>query len=180
MTFARDGNRFFATLRTAGINYLIEGNVDARTAKVLREGVECPSLSPDNSRIAFKSRLGPSRWRLHVLDVATLKDAPLAETRSVDDQPEWIDDQAVAYMLPASESGGGGSDIWTVSVKTGDAPRLLAAEAFSPVLDWARETDSLKGTQFVLRATKVGSKRTSRAIAESRSSSCTRYSKHDN
>jgi hypothetical protein len=132
VTFARNGNRFFATLRTAGTNYLIEGNVDARTARVMREGVECPSLSPDNSRLAFKSRLGPSRWRLHVLDVASLKDTPLAETRSVDDQPEWFDDRSVAYMLP-NEEGRGGSDIWTVSVKTGDAPRLLAAEAFSPV-----------------------------------------------
>jgi Tol biopolymer transport system component len=100
---------------------------------VLREGVECPSLSPDNSRIAFKSRLGASRWRLHLLDVATLKDAPLAETRSVDDQPEWLDDTSVAYMLPATESGGGGSDIWMVSVKTGDAPRVLLRQAYSPV-----------------------------------------------
>ena len=57
VTFARDGNRFFATLRSGGKNYLVEGDVDARTARVLREGVECPSLSPDNTRIVFKSRV---------------------------------------------------------------------------------------------------------------------------
>ena len=42
---------------------------------VLRDGVECPSLSPDGKQIAYKSRIGnESRWRLRVLDVATLED----------------------------------------------------------------------------------------------------------
>jgi hypothetical protein len=134
VTFAKDGNRFFATLGTGGINYLVEGNLDARTARVLREGVECPSLSPDNTHIAFKSRVSPSRWRLHVLDVATLKDAPLAETRSVDDQAEWIDDESVAYMLPNNDGGGGGSDVWAVSVTSQEPARVIARQAYSPVM----------------------------------------------
>lgn len=129
VTFARDGNRFFATLSSSGTNYLVEGDVDARTARVLREGVECPSLSPDNTRVVFKSRVGPSSWRLHLLDLATLRDAPLAEARSVDDQPEWLDGESIAYMLP---NAGGGSDVWTVSVASQAPPRLLVRRAYSP------------------------------------------------
>ena len=132
VTFASDSNRFFATLGTSGKTYLIEGDVAAKTARVLREGVECPSLSSNNLQIVFKSRVGGSRWRLHALDLATLKETPLPETRSVDDQVEWLDDESVAYMLPSGE-GGGGADTWTVSVKTQDAPRLLIRQAYSVV-----------------------------------------------
>lgn len=131
VTFARDGNKFFATLRTGGVNYLIEGNVDARSARILRPGVECPSLSPDNTRLVFKSRVSPSRWRLHLLDLATMKDVPLSEVRSVDDQPEWLDDSSIAYMLP-NNAASGGSDIWVLSTATPAAPRLLEPHGLSP------------------------------------------------
>ena len=47
----------------------------AKSMRVLRDGVECPSLSPDGKQIAYKSRIGDeNRWRLRVLDVATLED----------------------------------------------------------------------------------------------------------
>lgn len=134
VTFARDGNRFFATLRSGGKNYLIEGDVDARSARVLREGVECPSLSPDNKRIVFKSRASASTWRLHLLDVATLHDTPLAETRSVDDQPEWIDDESIAYGLPSEPIAAAGGDIWTLAVNGQTPPQALARKAYSPAV----------------------------------------------
>ena len=132
VTFAQDGNRFYATLGTGGATHLVEGNVDGRTARVLREGVECPSLSPDGTRIAFKKRTGQSSWRLHVLDVNTLVDTPLSETRSVDDQVEWLDDERVAYALPAMETSGGGADIWTVGLRAQDQPRSLLGRGYSP------------------------------------------------
>jgi hypothetical protein len=131
VSFARDGNRFFATLRTGSSTYLIEANVDARSARILREGVECPSLSPDNKQIAFKKRVSASSWRLHLLRLDTLDDVPLGEMRSVDDQVEWLDDESIAYMLPSSESTGHGSDIWSLAIDGGQ-PRLLSAGASSP------------------------------------------------
>ena len=103
VTFAADSDRFYATLASRGTTYLVVGSVRGRTARVLRKGVECPSLSPDGTHIAFKKRIGKSsRWRLHVLDVSTLRDRPLAETRSVDDQAEWLDDDHVLYGLESS------------------------------------------------------------------------------
>ena len=81
--------------------------------RVLRDGVECPSLSPDGKRIVFKSRIGSkTRWRLKVLDLATLTDHPVAETRSIDDQAEWLDDDTLVYsdgvnVYTVSADGGG-------------------------------------------------------------------------
>ncbi len=132
VTFARDGNRFYATLRTGGKNYLVEGNVDARSARVLREGVECPSLSPDNTRIVFKARASAATWRLHLLDLATLRDTALSETRSVDDQAEWLDDESIAYGLPSEPIAAAGGDIWTLAVNGQTPPRALARKAYSP------------------------------------------------
>jgi hypothetical protein len=39
VTFARDSDRFYATLSTRGKTYLVEGNVRARRMRVLTENV---------------------------------------------------------------------------------------------------------------------------------------------
>ena len=49
VTFAPDGDRFYATLATGGRTYLVEGSVGERRMRTLRENVECPSLSPDGT-----------------------------------------------------------------------------------------------------------------------------------
>jgi hypothetical protein len=97
VTFARDGQRFYATLQFDSVNYLVEGDLQARTVTTLRSGVECPSLSPDETRLAFKKRMPGGSWRLAVLDLATLEETLLAETENVDDQVEWLDEQTVLY-----------------------------------------------------------------------------------
>lgn len=126
ITFAADPNRFYATLGTGGHHYLVEGNVRAQTMRVLRDGVECPSLSPDGRQIAFKNRIGDSdRWRLRVMSVATLADHGLAETRSIDDQVEWLDNDTLAYS--------DGLDVYTVPADGGGSPKLLVRDATSPV-----------------------------------------------
>ncbi|HMB54237.1 MAG TPA: hypothetical protein VKU40_13030, partial [Thermoanaerobaculia bacterium] len=113
----RDSDRFYATLRSGGHYYLVEGSVDDRSLRVLRDGVECPSLSPDGTRIAFKSRTGDEdRWRLAVLDLATLEDHPVGERRSIDDQPEWLDDSTLVYS--------DGLDVYTVAADGSGSPRL--------------------------------------------------------
>ena len=81
VTFARDSDRFYATLATGGKTYLIEGSVSERRAHVIHENVECPSLSPDGTRIAYKKRTGSASapWRLTVLDLATMRETPIAD-----------------------------------------------------------------------------------------------------
>ena len=56
VTFKPNSDGFYATLQTGGRIYLIEGDVSSRTAKVIGDDVECPSLSPDGKKIAFKVR----------------------------------------------------------------------------------------------------------------------------
>jgi hypothetical protein len=121
-----DSDRFYATLATGTHHYLVEGSVRGKTLKVLRDGVECPSLSPGGKRIAFKSRIdGTNRWRLHVLDVATLEDHPVAEKRSIDDQAEWLDDDTLVYSDE--------TNVYTVPADGSGSPVLLVKDATSPV-----------------------------------------------
>jgi hypothetical protein len=134
VTFA-DANRFYATLASGGRTYLIEGDVNARRARTLREGIECPSLSPDGTRVAFKKRLREGvrlTWRIGILDLASLKETLVADTRNVDDQAEWLDNEHVIYGLPSATPGS--SDVWTTRADGTGEPRLLVADAWSPVV----------------------------------------------
>ncbi|MEW2525081.1 hypothetical protein [Streptomyces sp. NPDC047071] len=133
VTFARDDNRFYATVSTKGKTYLVRGDLRKWAAEALRENVECPSLSPDNTRLAFKKRVrgGTSDpWRLYVLDLRTLREHPLAERRSVDDQAAWLDDGTLAYALPGRE--GRKQDIWTVPADGSGRPELRVPGGSSP------------------------------------------------
>ncbi|RKT56097.1 TolB family protein [Saccharothrix australiensis] len=132
VTFAADDNRFYATMSTGGHRYLVEGDFAARTVKALADDVECPSLSPDGTRIAFKAAVGgdPQRgWRLSTLDLATMAVTPSAEARSVDDQPAWLDDRTIAYGV---QRGDGVNDVWVVPADGTGSPRVLVPEANSP------------------------------------------------
>jgi hypothetical protein len=135
VTFAPDSNRFYATLASGGRIYLVEGDVTARQMRVVREGVECPSLSPDGTRIAFKRREGgvltALTWRLSVVRLDTLEDWTLAETRSVDDQAEWLDNETVLYSLPEAASGTPVQNTWAVPSDGGGSPRLVVPKAYS-------------------------------------------------
>ena len=138
VTFAREPGRFYATLGTGGESYLVEGRVQSRRVHVLRSGVECPSLSPDNTRIAFKQLvskglggLGPLVWRVSVLDLATMKDRFVADRRNVDDQVEWLDDNTLLYAVN-DESGP--FDTWAVPADGSGRARLFIAEGESPTV----------------------------------------------
>ena len=138
VTFARGGNRFYATLATGGRTHLIEGDLAGRRAQVVRAGIECPALSPDNTRIAFKKRTGGAMsavsWRISVLELRTMREWELAETRSVDDQVEWLDNASILYSVSAATSGTPVTNVWTVAADGSGAPRLLVPGAYSPVV----------------------------------------------
>ncbi|MGW6448924.1 hypothetical protein [Lentzea sp. NPDC055074] len=128
VTFAADDRTYFATMSTAGKTYLIQGDAVDESAKSLRENAECPSLSPDGKRVAFKKRVpgdGARPWRQHVLDLTTMVETPLAETRGIDDQVVWLDNDTIAYGLP-------GEGIWAVQANGEGAPRQLVPHASSP------------------------------------------------
>jgi hypothetical protein len=111
ITFAADDVTFYATMASKGKTWLMRGDLRTKRLTALRNNVECPSLSPDGTRIAYKFREGKN-WRLHVLTLAGNQDVALAETSHIDDQAAWIDDKTVAYgkqaevlAVPADGSG---------------------------------------------------------------------------
>ncbi|MCX4825275.1 TolB-like translocation protein [Streptomyces sp. NBC_01142] len=134
VTFAADDNRFYATLATGGRTYLVAGDLARRTLRILRENVECPSLSPDGTRVAFKKRVpgapAATPWRLHVLDLRTGQERALAERRSVDDQALWLDGHTLLYALP----GDFGADLWSVPAAGGGSPRMIVKSGTSPAV----------------------------------------------
>lgn len=134
VTMTDDDNTFYATLSSAGQTYLVAGDLHAETVRTLRQNVECPSLSPDGTRIVFKKRQaetgGRQPWRLHVLDLATMTETTLAESRSVDDQAAWLDDATVAYSLP--QQGISAYDVWVAPSDGSGPPRMLLPDATSP------------------------------------------------
>jgi len=151
VTFAPDGHGFYATLSTGGETHLVQGDIAGRQMRVLRANVDCPSLSPDGTRLAFKKRVGggvgESAWRFHVLVLATMTETPLAETRSIDDQIEWLDDRNVLYQVE--------QDIWTVPADGSGAPRKFMWRAVSPAVIHAAGTQftaSLKKAQILTLA----------------------------
>jgi Tol biopolymer transport system component len=135
VTFAEDGNTFYATAASGSTTWLMRGSLKGESMKSLRTDAECPSLSPDQTKIAYKKRLGdkaPGVWRLAVMDLASGQESLLSETRSVDDQVEWLDDNRLLYGLSRLGSEATTSDVWVVPADGTGSPVVLIPEASSP------------------------------------------------
>jgi hypothetical protein len=135
VTFASDSHTFYATLRTGGSTYLVRGDLALRRLTVLRDNVECPSLSPDNRTIAFKKRVGSraDEWRLAILDLETMTEHLIAtETRRIDDQVEWLDSAHVLYAVPGGTTSS--IDVWVAPIDGSAPARLFLPQAESPIV----------------------------------------------
>ncbi|GAA5182996.1 PD40 domain-containing protein [Rugosimonospora acidiphila] len=133
VTFA-DDDTFYATAATGGHTWLVRGSIAQRRMVSIREDVECPSLSPDKTRIAFKKHgdLPAGHWRLAVYDLTTGKETLLAEPRSVDDQVEWLDNDHVLYGLPRIGAAAATQDVWVVPADGTGSARVFVHNAWSP------------------------------------------------
>ncbi|MFF3171132.1 TolB family protein [Streptomyces sp. NPDC057900] len=132
VTFASDDRTFYATMATHGSAYLVRGDLRARTVTTVHTNVECPSLSPDGTRVAYKKRVkglpADAPWHLYVLDLRTGHETALSEPRSVDDQAVWHDDRTLTYALP----GDYGADLYTIPADGTGTPRRISTAAVSP------------------------------------------------
>lgn len=132
-----DDDTFYATagLTSEGTTYLVKGDIPSRTLTTIAKGVECPSLSPDGTRIAFKSVSGGSgptvHWTPAIMDLATGEVRLLPEERNVDDQIEWLDDGTILYGMPR-EGQAGDYDVWALAADGSADPEVLIEHAWSP------------------------------------------------
>ncbi|SEB56284.1 WD40-like Beta Propeller Repeat [Nocardioides exalbidus] len=132
-----DDRTFYATVGTGGTTWLVEGDLDTRTLTAVSEHAECPSLSPDGSKVAFKVDVDPGRkivWQIAVLDLASGERTLLANgPRGLDDQVAWLDDDTIMYGLPRAEEPGV-TDVWSVDATADATPQLLIEQAWSPTV----------------------------------------------
>jgi hypothetical protein len=136
VTFAADDDTFYATVQWSKHTWLVKGSLSRHLVVTLRQDAECPSLSPDGQHIVYKQRgnLPPGQWRLVRYDVATGQVTQLAETHSVDDQVEWLDDSHVIYGIPRTGTQAGTDDVWELPIDGSGLPKLLIPEAWSPAV----------------------------------------------
>ncbi|GAA4167188.1 hypothetical protein [Gryllotalpicola koreensis] len=131
-----DDDAFFATAATDGNTYLVRGSLSARTLTEVHETAECPSVSPDGTRVAFKvniSKTSTAYWSVAVMDLATGKVTMMPDKRDIDDQVEWLDDSTLLYGLPRAGTPGD-YDIWETASDGSGSPSLLIPHAWSPAV----------------------------------------------
>lgn len=137
VTFLPDERGFYATLSTAGEHYLVKGDVPSQTATVIHDRVECPSVSPDGTRVAYKRRRvtqgGVVGWDIRVLRLDDGYDAALAEERSIDDQLEWLDNDHVLYTVP-DQSSPAVTNVWISKADGTGSATLFLDGAYSPAV----------------------------------------------
>lgn len=134
VTFAADDTTFYATAASGGRTWLVQGDLDSRTLTAVAESAECPSLSPDGTRVAYKKNAGTREaphWGIALLTLTTREEVVLPEQRNVDDQVEWLDDSTLLYGLPRDDAPGD-SDVWSIAAAGTTAPSLLIEHAWSP------------------------------------------------
>ncbi|MBC7402290.1 MAG: PD40 domain-containing protein [Microbacteriaceae bacterium] len=136
VTFTSDDNVFYATAASGGRTWLVRADLAKRNLTAVKETSECPSVSPDGRRVAYKkntSTTATAYWAIAVLDLKTRVETILSEKRNIDDQVEWLNESTLLYGLPRS-NGTGDSDIWSIPADGSGSPTRIIQHAWSPTV----------------------------------------------
>ena len=114
---------------------IMRGTLSDMTIEPTGQVGSCPSLSPDSKTLVFKEMRQDETFELVAVDVATNTKQKLGETRSVDDQVEWLDNDPILYAV--HPEGGATAvqpvfDIWKLEIADGSEPVLFLPNADSP------------------------------------------------
>jgi hypothetical protein len=138
ITFVPNSAEAFATLGTGGTTYLVRVDLTEHRIATLNENVECPSLSPAGDRLVFKRQQRAGEWRLNALEPGSQRAWPVgSETRSIDDQVEWLDNDHVLYAVPQDlDRPELGTHLWLAPVAAvpKEPARLYLQGAASPAV----------------------------------------------
>lgn len=133
VTFA-SGDKFYATVASGGKTWLVGGNINSRKMTSVVENAECPSISPDGTKVAYKkrsTRKGLVHWDIAVLDLASKKETIIPLDNGFDDQLEWLDDDTMLFGVSRVDEVGD-SDIYSIRVAVDATPQLFIEHAWSP------------------------------------------------
>lgn len=137
-----DDEEFWVTGLRGDAAELFTGRRSTRSLASTGLTGSCPSLSPDGNSLAYKrTSSGPNGFELVVRDLTTGEETVLDETRSFDDQVEWLDNDTLLYALhpdDADPSTVGNVqpqfDIWSLDTTPGAEPELFLPSADSPAV----------------------------------------------
>lgn len=128
VTFVDDTD-FYATVSVGGQHHLARGDLAKRTLRVVAPDATFAAVSPDRRSIAIVRSRGEERGRLALMNLRTGAIRDLGDSRTVSDQPVWLDPRTVAYVV---RDDAGARTIWAASLEAGRRPELLVAGAESP------------------------------------------------
>jgi hypothetical protein len=131
----KNSDEFYLTAAIGAKPYLAKGSIAKRRIDLIRPDVECPSFSPDGSRLAFKYKTGRASWLPAVLDLTTQNVAVFKKSESVDDQIEWLDDHTLVYELTTRSAFAVKTDLMQLDMRSaGNTPKLWLRDAGSPAI----------------------------------------------
>lgn len=132
------GKSFYVTAHFGEGPVVVRGDVATKTmTEPLFDG-SCPSISPDGKRMVYKAVRPDGGFDLVVRDLVADESRILNETRSVDDQVEWLDNETILYALhpegEADEVVNPSFDVWKLGLDDDALPEMFIPAASSPAV----------------------------------------------
>jgi hypothetical protein len=101
---------------------------------VTLRSVPKPSNEEGSTNVLRQRRIPAAVFAFGVVSLPIDVSSLLAETRSVDDQVEWLDDDRLLYGLCRPGSEATTSDVWVVPADGSGTAAVLIPEASSPAV----------------------------------------------
>ena len=98
MTFAND-DEFYVTGFFGDEPEVMRGSIETQTLVPTGWDGSCPSLSPDGKTIVFKEPRLDGGFSLAAVDIESGRRWVINESKSVDDQVEWLDNDTILYAV---------------------------------------------------------------------------------
>lgn len=132
-----DNDNFYVTGLFGADPEVMAGSLSTATLRPTTFKGSCPSVSPDGETLVYKRTRDGGGYDLVAVTLATGDNWVLNETRSADDQVEWLDDDTILYALHPVDDDASVQpewDIWALDITPGSEPQMFLPNADSPAV----------------------------------------------